>query len=365
METCPAAKTETDLTSAMKKEDIKSFEYERLKDLVARMGEKSFRADQIFKWIHRDHASSFDEMTNLSKELRRRLDEEFEIRDVKEVRRLRSGLDGTTKFLFELADGNVIESVLLRYGHGNSVCVSTQAGCRMGCAFCASAIGGLSRNLTASEILSQVYKIEDITGERVSNVVLMGSGEPFDNYESVTAFIRLLSDDRGRNLSARNITVSTCGIVPGIRRLADEGLPVTLAVSLHASDDKKRRELMPVANAYSLASLIGACAYYREKTGRRVTFEYSLIRGVNDSREDAERLCALLKGLNCHVNLIALNPVKEKGLHAPASGEVARFKNNIEKNGINVTIRREMGRDIDGACGQLRRGYIRENQEGG
>ena len=266
-----------------------------------------------------------------------------------------SALDGTKKYLFELADGKLIESVWMKYKHGNSVCISSQAGCRMGCAFCASTIGGLERNLTPSEMLDQIYAITLLTGERVSNVVVMGCGEPLDNYENLLKFLTLLTDENGLHISQRSITVSTCGLTEKMRLLADEKLQITLALSLHAAFDEKRRELMPVANRYTIAELMEACAYYFEKTGRRITFEYSLIRGFNDGERDAKALAAQIRRLNCHVNLIPVNPVNERDFVQPDAAEVAVFKNNLEKNGINVTIRREMGRDIDGACGQLRR----------
>jgi 23S rRNA (adenine2503-C2)-methyltransferase len=269
-----------------------------------------------------------------------------------------SAIDGTRKYLFALKDGNVVESVLMRYKHGNSVCISSQVGCRMGCRFCASTLDGLERNLMPSEMLDQIYSIQAHTGERVSNVVVMGTGEPMDNYDNLLTFIRLLTDEKGLNISQRNITVSTCGIVPNMRRLADEKLQITLALSLHASTDAKRRELMPIANKYSIAELMDACEYYFKQTGRRITFEYSLVGGVNDTDEDARLLTALAGPLNCHVNLIPVNPIKERDYVQSENGRIVAFKNKLEKNKITVTIRREMGRDIDGACGQLRRRHM-------
>ena len=269
-----------------------------------------------------------------------------------------SGVDGTRKYLFCLEDGNVIESVLMRYKHGNSVCVSSQAGCRMGCRFCASTLNGLARNLRASEILEQVYRIQRDTGERVSNVVIMGSGEPMDNYENVVRFIRLLSAPEGLNISQRNITVSTCGLVPQIYRLAEEGLQITLALSLHAPSDEVRRELMPIANRYPLREVLDACGNYYEKTGRRLTFEYSLVKGVNDNLEEAKALARLIGGYHGHVNLIPVNPIKERDYVQSNREAVEAFKNYLERQGINVTVRREMGRDIGGACGQLRKSYM-------
>ena len=258
---------------------------------------------------------------------------------------------------------SLIHIFLMRYKHGNSVCISSQVGCRMGCRFCASTIGGLTRNLAPSEMLDQIYRIQRLLGERVHNVVVMGTGEPLDNFDNFLRFVRLISDENGLNISQRNITVSTCGIVPNIRRLAEEGLQITLALSLHGSSQEKRRRLMPIADQYELSQVLDACRYYFEKTGRRLTFEYSLVGGVNDQEEDARELSRLAAGLNCHINLIPVNPVKERSFVQPDRRVTLAFQNKLEKNGINVTIRREMGRDIDGACGQLRRSYIQKNEE--
>ena len=343
----------------MMKKDIRSYDYEELKKETAALGEKSFRAKQIYEWLHVKLADRFDEMTNLSKSLREKLATDYEILPVQALERQVSALDGTNKFLFRLFDGNVVESVLMKYKHGNSVCISSQAGCRMGCAFCASTIGGLQRNLAPSEMLGQIYQIQKITEERVSNVVIMGTGEPLDNYDNFVKFIRLLTDEHGLNISQRNVTVSTCGIVPNIHKLAEEGLQITLALSLHGSTQEKRRKLMPVANKYDLSEVLAACDAYFEKTGRRVTFEYSLVHDVNDTEEDARELAAILKPRNCHLNLIPVNPVKERDFVRPSRKNALNFKNKLEKSGINVTIRREMGSDIDGACGQLRRRYVK------
>ena len=265
-----------------------------------------------------------------------------------------SKLDGTRKYLFALDDGNVIESVLMKYKHGNSVCISSQVGCRMGCRFCASTLDGLVRGLRPSEMIDQIYQIGKDIGERISNVVVMGTGEPLDNYDNLLRFIELLTDENGINISQRNLTVSTCGLVPRMRQLADEKLSITLALSLHASNQKKRKALMPVANSYDIHDVVDACKYYFAQTGRRVTFEYSLVGGVNDTAEDAAELSALVHGMNCHINLIPVNPIKERDYVQSNKGVIEAFKNRLEKNGINVTIRREMGRDIGGACGQLR-----------
>ena len=338
--------------------DIKSMTLRELEEWLITIGEKKFRAKQIYQWIHIKHVEGFDDMTNLSMELREKLKQKANLVVLKEELVQISKIDGTRKYLFALSDGNMIESVLMRYKHGNSVCVSSQVGCRMGCRFCASTLDGLVRNLTPSEILEQIYRISASTGERVSNVVVMGSGEPMDNYNNLIRFIELLSDENGLNISQRNITVSTCGLVPKMRELADLKLQITLALSLHASSQEKRKELMPVANSYELEEVLEACRYYFEQTGRRITFEYSLVGGVNDTKEDADRLSQLVRGMNCHINLIPVNPIKEREYVQSEHKDILNFKNKLEKNGINVTIRREMGRDIDGACGQLRKRFI-------
>ena len=344
----------------MEKTDIKSLSFEELNNEIKDLGEKSFRAKQIYDWLHVKLVRSFDEMTNLSQDFRNKLKERYSLTALEIVRVQESKIDGTRKYLFKLADGNLIESVWMIYKHGNSVCVSSQVGCRMGCRFCASTIDGLERNLNPSEILDQIYSITLDTGERVSNVVVMGSGEPMDNYDNTVKFVRMLSDEHGLNISQRNITVSTCGIVPKIRELANEDLSITLAISLHATTDEKRRKLMPIANKYSISEIKDACLEYFDKTGRRLTFEYSLVGGVNDTDEDADELAAILKQVNGHVNLIPVNPIKERDFVSSTDKRVQAFKNKLEKKQINVTIRREMGRDIDGACGQLRRSVMHE-----
>lgn len=343
------------------KTDIRAYTYEQLQEEMAALGEKKFRAKQLYEWLHVKLAGSFAEMTNLSRDLREKLDREYEILPVRMLERQESQLDGTNKFLFMLHDQNVVESVLMRYKHGNSVCISSQVGCRMGCRFCASTIGGLVRNLSPSEMLGQIYEIQKITGERVSNVVIMGTGEPLDNYENFLRFIRLLTDEYGLHISQRNVTVSTCGIVPKMLELAEENLQITLALSLHGTTQEKRKELMPVANKYELSDVLHACDEYFRKTGRRITFEYSLVHGVNDTDQDAGELIRILKPRNCHLNLIPVNPVKERSFVRPSRKNALNFKNKLEKSGINVTIRREMGADIDGACGQLRRRYVQTN----
>ena len=339
----------------MDKTDIKSLTLEELARELGRYGEKPFRARQMYEWMHVKLARDFEEMTNLSKTFRQQCRERYEYTVLKVLQVQESRIDGTKKFLFGLSDGHLVESVWMRYKHGNSVCISSQVGCRMGCRFCASTLDGLERSLLPSEMLDQVYAITELTGERVSNVVVMGIGEPMDNYDNLLKFIRILTDENGLNISQRNITVSTCGIVPRMRQLAEEKLQITLALSLHAATDEKRRQLMPIADRFSIAELMEACRYYFEKTGRRITFEYSLVGGVNDTDEDARELAALAGPLHCHVNLIPVNPIKERDFVQSESSRVQVFKNKLEKNQINVTIRREMGRDIDGACGQLRR----------
>ena len=340
--------------------DIKSFNKDELTKELVEFGLQKFRAAQVYDWLHRKLCSGFDEMTNLSNELREKLKEEYEFVCLEPERVQTSKLDGTQKYLFKLSDGNYVESVLMKYKHGNSVCISSQVGCRMGCRFCASTLDGLTRNLKPSEMLDQIYRIQALTGERVSNVVVMGTGEPMDNYDYLIKFIRLLTDENGLNISQRNITVSTCGIVENMRRLSEEDLSITLALSLHSVTDEKRRTLMPIANKYSINELMDACKYYFEKTGRRVTFEYSLVRDVNDLDEDANGLIALAGSVHAHVNLIPVNPIKERDYLETTRQRVLTFKDKLEKNQINVTIRREMGRDIDGACGQLRKKTMEE-----
>ncbi len=338
--------------------DIKSMYEKELRTLAEELGEKPFRAAQLFSWLHEKSVASYDEMTNLPLSFRKKLSERYPLAPMRVLKRLDSKKDGTKKYLFALFDGNIIESVLMPYRHGDSICISSQAGCNMGCAFCASGIGGKERDLLPSEMLEQVYMINSNVGKRPSHIVVMGTGEPFDNYDNLIRFLRLVTCEKGMNISARNITVSTCGIVPKIYALADEALPVTLAISLHAAKENTRRALMPISKKYPPHELIKAARYYYEKTGRRVTFEYLLISDTNSSSEDAAALIDLLSGFPCHVNLIPANDVKEKGIAAPSFKETLNFQKNLEKNRINVTIRREMGCDINGACGQLRKGFI-------
>lgn len=347
----------------MIKTDLKSMDIHELEEFVVSLGEKKFRSRQLYEWIHIKLAKDFEEMSNLPKAFKEQLKNISFITDLTVLDKLESkGLE-TTKFLFGLSDGRVLESVLMKYHHGNSVCISSQVGCKMGCKFCASTIGGFERNLTPAEMLDQIYQIQRISGERVSNVVVMGTGEPLDNYDNLLKFIRILTDENGLNISQRNITVSTCGLTKKIKELADEKLQITLALSLHAPNDLVRRELMPVAATFTYDTVIEACKYYYEATGRRITFEYSLVEGVNDHESHARELAGRIKGMNCHVNLIPVNPIKERDYRQSGVKNIQNFKNILEKYGINVTIRREMGTDINAACGQLRKSHMENLKE--
>ena len=331
-----------------------------LKDLTLwceERGVPKYRASQIYGWLS-SGAVTTDEMTNVPKNVRSMLEEDFIFGGFILKDHLVSKLDGTEKFVFALYDGNIIETVAMRYKTGISVCISSQAGCKMGCAFCASALGGFVRDLTAGEMMGQVLAAQRSTGEEIGHIVIMGMGEPLDNYDNVLRFIRLITHEKGQNISQRNITLSTCGIVPGIRRLAEEGIPLTLALSLHAPNDRVREGLMPIAKVYKLDEILDACHYYFEKTGRRVTFEYSLVRGVNDNTAEAAELAALIGRQHGHVNLIPVNPIRERDFVQPDRRAVEAFRSYLENKGIAVTVRREMGRDINGACGQLRKSYM-------
>lgn len=338
--------------------DLKSLTLEELKDELKEGGFPAYRAGQLYRWLHVQLAEDPEEMTNLPAKLKQFLSENYTMTRLQVADRQISRLDGTQKFLFQLPDGETIESVFMKYKFGNSVCVSSQVGCRMGCRFCASTLDGLRRNLLPGEILEEIYTIHRLTGEKISHVVVMGTGEPLDNYENLLKFLRMLTDENGQNLSMRNVTVSTCGIVPRIYDLAREKLSITLALSLHATTDERRREIMPIANTYTISECMAACRYYFEETGRRVTFEYSLIKGVNDSLRDAKELAALAGCISAHINLIPVNPVRERDYEQPDLSAVQAFRAKLEKHGINVSIRRVLGRDIDGACGQLRHRHI-------
>lgn len=343
----------------MTKTDIASLNFTQLSQTISAMGLPKFRTQQIYDWIHKKGAVSFDEMTNLSKDLRTQLYDNFVIFSCAIEKKLVSCYDNTVKYLFRLHDGEFIESVVMQYKYGYTICVSSQVGCNMGCAFCASTIGGRVRSLSASEILGQVYAAQRDLGIRISHVVMMGMGEPLDNYEQTLQFLHMISDEKGLNISARNISVSTCGIVPRIYDLADERLGVTLSISLHAADDERRSRLMPVNKRWPIRQLLQAVRYYIDHTGRRVSFEYTLVRGENDSAEDARRLCALLKGMLCHVNLIPVNEVRETGMKTVDQSAVRDFQAILLKHGVNATIRRTLGADINASCGQLRKSNIK------
>lgn len=338
----------------MEKTDILSLSLEELEELLTAHGEKKFRAKQIFQWLHIKRVLDFDKMTDISVQLRQYLEENFCINRLFMQKRLESDIDNTVKYLYRLRDGNFVETVLMDYSYGKSICVSTQVGCKMGCNFCASAIAGFVRNLDPSEILMQIYETERDSGVRVSGVVLMGIGEPLDNFDNVLKFLQLISDKNGNNLSLRHVALSTCGVVPRIYELADMKLQLTLSISLHCPYNDKRSEIMPINRTYNIDKLIESCRYYIDKTGRRITFEYAVIDNVNSSQTDADALADLLRGINCHVNLIPVNKVKERNYKTARSG-VAEFAKRLEKRGINATVRRTLGSDIEAACGQLRR----------
>lgn len=345
----------------MSKPDIMSMMPEELSAFVENLGEKKYRGKQLFTWMAR--GVPLDEMSNLPAAFREKLKSEACYKLPSIEQKYVSKLDGTIKYLFSLDDGECVESVLMKYEHGNTICVSTQAGCRMGCKFCASTLRGRVRDLTASEILGQVAKAANDSGERISGVVMMGIGEPLDNYDNTVRFLKLVSHEDGMGIGLRHITLSTCGLVPKIYDLADEGLPITLSVSLHASDDETRDGLMPINKKYKIPELLKACQYYFDKTGRRVSFEYTLISEKNDSTEDARRLAAVIKkGIKAtsHVNLILLNEVKETGLKSPERSRARLFAAELERNGVNATVRRKLGSDINASCGQLRLRQISE-----
>ncbi len=333
--------------------DIKSLTMSEIEKLLLDLGEKSFRAKQIFRWIYKG-VNSIEEMTDLSKELRNKLAEHAVWNALKLVEVQKSALDGTQKYLFDLGDGNSIESVFMKYRYGNSICISSQAGCRMGCSFCASGINGLQRNLTPGEMADQILFIERDTGERINHIVVMGTGEPFDNYDNLIQFIQNVHQKDGLHISLRNITVSTCGMIPKMIQFQKDLPQVNLAVSLHAPNDMLRNQLMPINKKYPMEDLLGACRDYVRETGRRITFEYALIQGWNDEPAHGRELANRLKGMNCHVNLIPLNQVDESELSGTERKKAERFRELLEKQGIQVTIRRELGSDIDAACGQLR-----------
>jgi len=339
-------------------ENLLDYSMEEISVWMKENGESAFRAKQVFSWIY-NNVWEFEDMKNLPKNLIEKLKENFYIGVPEIVGEYDSTTDATKKILFAFKDKNIIESVIMKYNYGNTICISTQVGCRMGCKFCASTLEGRVRNLTAGEILSEVIVAQKVLGERISNIVLMGSGEPLDNYENVTKFLDLVNAEYGLNIGQRHITLSTCGLVPKIYELADKGYSITLAISLHAFNDEKRREIMPIANKYSIKEILEACDYYFEKTGRRISFEYSLVSGINDGKEDANALSKLLKGRQCHINLIPVNEIKENTLKRPSKKTIEEFEKIVSNHGLDVTVRKEMGNDINAACGQLRRNFLK------
>ena len=336
--------------------DILGLLPEELEEQILLAGEKKFRAKQIFEWLHVKRADSFSKMTNLSVQLREKLEKIFCLKSLFIVKRLESNTDNTVKYLYRLPDGNHVETVIMEYNYGNTVCVSTQVGCKMGCRFCASTIAGYKRDLASSEILLQIYEAARDSGRKITGAVLMGIGEPMDNFDNVVNFLKVLSCEQGTNMSLRHVSVSTCGIVPRIYELAEMKLGITLSISLHASNNKSRSEIMPVNNKYDINELLTACRYYFKVTGRRISFEYALIDGHNDKQSDAEELAALLKNFVCHVNIIPVNKIKERDYRSDRKA-AERFRKRLEALGLNATVRRTLGSDIDAACGQLRREY--------
>ena len=343
----------------MGKKLLNDYTIPQLTALMAQLGQPAFRAKQIFRWLHQKRVSSFSQMTDQPKTLLARLEEEFEIVQLQTARRQQSK-DGTVKFLFTLPDGNCIETVVMRYTYGNTVCVSTQVGCRMGCRLCASTQAGLVRSLTAGEIAAELYAAEADIGQRISHIVLMGIGEPLDNFDNVMDFLTIISCPEGANIGMRNISLSTCGLVPMIDKLAERKLQLTLSISLHAPNDAMRRRMMPVNTAYPVAQLIAACRRYQNTTGRRISFEYSMVKGVNDSEATARELARLIRGMGAHVNLIPINPVDGSPYSATDAANVRRFQQLLTQLGVNATVRRRLGSDISAACGQLRREARRE-----
>ena len=339
--------------------NIKDYDLKELKEELTKIGEKPFRAEQIFKWLYQEKVKEFSEMTNLSLELRKKLEENYTICNYKILKKQES-TDGTIKYLFDVLDGNAIETVLMSYYHGYSICVSSQIGCKMGCKFCASTGINFVRDLTSGEIVEQILAVEQDTGFRISNVVFMGIGEPLNNYDNVINAIKIINNPKGLNIGARHISISTSGLVPRIYKLAEENIQCTLSISLHATNDEKRSSMMPINNAFNIAELMEACKYYIEKTHRRISFEYALAKDNNDNLEDAKELVKLLKGMLCHVNLIPINKI-ENGQYTKSSNEnIMKFRDYLNDHGIVATIRRELGSDIDAACGQLRRKNLKE-----
>lgn len=344
------------------KANLLDMSLKELEDLLGTMGQQKFRAKQIYQWLNKG-IKDIDEMSNISKELRQALAEKTDLHKLFIEHKLVSKIDGTAKYLFRLSDGNIIESVFMQYKHGNTACISSQVGCRMGCRFCASTGAGFMRNLTAGEMLDQVLTMQTDSGKRIGNIVIMGIGEPLDNYENVTKFLRLVNHPEGLNIGYRHISVSTCGLVPEILQLARENMPITLSISLHAPKDEEREKIMPINRKYSIDKLIEACKIYTEETKRRITFEYALIDGVNDSRNDAVELAHTIKGMLCHVNLIPVNSIKDGVFRKSSKQQIKIFQETLQRFGIEATVRRELGSDINAACGQLRRSVLDPVQE--
>lgn len=337
--------------------NLRDLTFGELENLILSLGEKKFRATQVFSWLHKG-VESYDEMTNIPKSLRDKLACEYYVFAPRIVKKLESKLDKTKKYLFSLHDGNMVESVVMYYNHGITICVSSQVGCAMGCKFCASTIGGLVRNLTPGEILEQIIFASKDIGERISNIVMMGIGEPLANYDNVIKFLKIVNDEHGVNIGYRHISLSTCGIVPRIYDLSEENLPITLSISLHASSDDVRSSIMPVNNTYNIYELLTACRAYQKKTGRRISFEYAIIKGVNDSNKHASDLASVLKGMLCHINIIPVNKVEENSFEKPDNARIQSFIKQIEKHGITATVRRKLGADINASCGQLRKNNL-------
>lgn len=342
----------------MVKKQINSMDLNELKAYMESIGEKKFRAEQIFTHFHKHNKWDIENLNVLPKKLRQKLKLNADINKIEIFKRVDSKIDLTKKYLFTLEDGNIIESVSMEYKHGTTICISTQVGCKMGCTFCASTKDGKIRDLTPAEMLNQIYMIEKDQDISISNIVLMGSGEPLDNYENTLKFLKIIHHEMGHNISYRGITISTCGIVPKIYELADENMPLTLSISLHSPFDEERKKMMPIASKYSIAEIIEACKYYESKNNRRITFEYTLIEGVNDRQEDIDELSKISRSLNSHVNLIPLNPIKEYQKDRPSMSSIQRFEDSLNKKKVDVTVRREMGSDIGASCGQLRRSVI-------
>ncbi len=348
------------LSERNKVNQILNFTVKELETVMIEIKESKFRAKQLFEWFHKKRVWNYDDMLNLPLKLRDNLKQTYPIAPLKIVEKYTSNIDGTIKYLFELPDSHIIESVLMRYKHGNSVCISSQVGCRMGCTFCASTVDGRVRNLMSSEMLGQIYAIGNDTGERITNIVVMGSGEPLEELDTTLKFVELINSEAGQNIGQRHITLSTCGLVPEIRELADRKLQINLAISLHAATDEKRKVIMPIARKYGLDELLDVCRYFTDMTGRRITFEYALISEENDFEEDAKILGKLLKGRLCHVNLIPVNKIEERKYTSSTEKRIDKFKSTLEGYGVTTTLRRTLGADIEAACGQLRRRYLKK-----